>query len=192
MQFYIDEAIDCLFKLVHACNGERSNPAQAYRGASGEVLRRSRGCNGERSNSRRPFLVVAPPAIHKQGAPLSAGKSVSAVSVAVHDVLPDRNVMLEVDEGQHKTRACECEQIRMINITQALGSETTIWIRYNPDAFKGGSCSRAKRHAILKSWLLWAFKEPRENLPTATVVQLFFDGFTEGGVRPWELLPAKQ
>ena len=106
------------------------------------------------------------------------------------DVLPDRIVILEVDENQHADRACECEQVRMINITHALGSETTVWIRYNPDPFRGASSSvtRAKRHSILREWLLWAFTTPRETLPTASVLHLFFDGFAESDVVPFTLL----
>ena len=52
--------------------------------------------------------------------------------------LADRIVILEVDEDQHSGRPCECEQTRMMNISQALGCERNIWIRYNPDGFKGG------------------------------------------------------
>ena len=104
------------------------------------------------------------------------------------DVLLDRIVLLEVDENQHKDRLCECEQVRMINISQALGSQTTIWIRYNPDSFQGGSVQKAKRHSILRQWLIWAFSTPREDLPTVCVLHLFFDGFTEGNVVPIQLL----
>ena len=104
------------------------------------------------------------------------------------DVLLDRTVVLEVDEDQHKHRPCECEQVRMINISQALGSQTTIWIRYNPDSFQGESVQKARRHSILRQWLTWAFSTPREDLPTVCVLHLFFDGFTEGNVVPIQLL----
>ena len=104
------------------------------------------------------------------------------------DVLLDRVVILEVDENQHIERACECEQTRMVNISQALGCETTVWIRYNPDSFKGGHATKAKRHSVLKEWLLWAFTTPRDGLPTVSVVHLFFDGYAEGNVTPHQLL----
>lgn len=99
----------------------------------------------------------------------------------------DRVVILEVDEGQHEDRPCECEQTRMMNISQALGCQRTLWIRYNPDAFKGNESrkwtSKAKRHAVLKQWLMWALTS--EDLPqhTISVVYLFFDGFCEGNVQ---------
>jgi hypothetical protein len=97
----------------------------------------------------------------------------------------DRIVILEIDENQHKDRPCECEQTRMMNVSQALGCERTVWIRYNPDSFKSEESrkwsSKAKRHAILKEWLIWALKS---ELPyTISVVHLFFDGFREGGVQ---------
>ena len=96
----------------------------------------------------------------------------------------DRIVILEIDEDQHKDRPCECEQTRMMNISQALGSERTIWIRYNPDAFRGPDSrrwtSKAKRHELLKQWLTWALTS---DLPhTISVIHLFFDGFREDGI----------
>ena len=96
----------------------------------------------------------------------------------------DRIVILEVDEDQHKDRPCECEQTRMMNVSQALGAERTVWIRYNPDAFASATSrswsSKAKRHAVLKEWLTWALTA--ETLPyTISVVHLFFDGFTNPG-----------
>ena len=106
--------------------------------------------------------------------------------------LPDRIVILEVDEDQHSGRACECEQVRMMNISQSLGCERTIWIRYNPDAFKGGESrkwtSSGKRHGVLKQWLEWSFKVDLCALGTISVLHLFFDGFSEGGVRIEKLL----
>ena len=98
----------------------------------------------------------------------------------------DRVVILEIDEGQHKDRPCECEQTRMMNISQAYGCERTVWIRYNPDAFKSPESRkwvhRRRRHEVLKSWLRWALTA--DTLPyTISVVHLFFDGFREGGVQ---------
>ena len=97
---------------------------------------------------------------------------------------PDRVVILEVDEDQHKNRPCQCEQTRMMNVSQALGCERTVWIRYNPDSFSSVESrkwtSKAKRHEVLKAWLTWALTE---ELPyTISVVHLFFDGFREGSV----------
>ena len=102
----------------------------------------------------------------------------------------DRIVILEVDEQQHKSRPCECEQTRMMNISQALHCEKTVWIRYNPDSFKSPESrkwSRTKRHDFLKQWLTWSLTEAI--LPyTISVVYLFFDGFGEGSVRVQQFL----
>lgn len=43
-------------------------------------------------------------------------------------------LVVEVDEYQHKGRNCECEQVRMMNMTQVLGLPT-IFIRWNPDDY---------------------------------------------------------
>jgi len=68
------------------------------------------------------------------------------------DFLWDRGhlcVVLEVDEGQHAGRTCECEQTRMINISQVLAAPHTLWIRFNPDAYQApapGQVHRPPRH----------------------------------------------
>ena len=55
--------------------------------------------------------------------------------------LADRIILLEVDEHQHKNRPCECEQTRMINISQSFGGMPTFWIRFNPDEYKPSTCN---------------------------------------------------
>ena len=89
-------------------------------------------------------------------------------------------LILEVDENQHKSYACECEQARMINITQALGM-TTIFVRYNPDKFKdtiGKYCkiTEKERHKILLRYLnsltLFKFTKTKVSL---NVFYLFYD-----------------
>lgn len=44
-------------------------------------------------------------------------------------------IVVEIDEHQHQSYTCECEQARMINISQSLGMQT-IFIRFNPDRYK--------------------------------------------------------
>ena len=97
----------------------------------------------------------------------------------------DRVVILEIDEEQHKHRPCECEQTRMMNVSQAMGSERTVWIRYNPDGFKSPEShrwrKRSRRHEVLQQWLMWALTA---ELPyTISVVYLFFDGYCEGNMQ---------
>jgi len=98
------------------------------------------------------------------------------------DTHPTRVVILEVDENQHKDRNCACEQTRMINIANSLGASQSVFVRFNPDTFKGGTrWSQAKRHDELVRWL-------RYLLTTEDViwdgsigaVYLFFDGYEQG------------
>ena len=106
--------------------------------------------------------------------------------------LESRIVILEIDEDQHKDRPYQCEQTRMVNISQAFGCERTIWIRYNPDSFKSIDKKKwnnsSKRHSLLKKWLNWAFTVDLSSLKTISVVYLFFDGFCEGDVQIKTLL----
>ena len=102
----------------------------------------------------------------------------------------DRIVILEVDENQHSYRPCECEQTRMMSVSQALGCAKTVWIRFNPDSFKSVESQRwttnAKRYRLLKQWLAWALTQ--ELIHTISVVYLFFDGFQESNVSIDKLL----
>lgn len=44
-------------------------------------------------------------------------------------------VYVEVDEHQHNSYVCECEQTRMINLVEARGMPVR-FIRYNPDVYE--------------------------------------------------------
>jgi hypothetical protein len=88
-------------------------------------------------------------------------------------------VILEVDENQHKSYTCECEQIRMVNLSHTYGGKPVFWIRYNPDEFKLPDGTKAtitlhKREEHLLEWVRYA----RERIPEAfvEVVHLFYDG----------------
>jgi hypothetical protein len=89
-------------------------------------------------------------------------------------------VNLEVDEDQHLGRPCECDQARMVNITQAQGMPG-LWVRYNPDKYKGQTATIRDRHRL--NYLVATVRECLAKPPTATadylrVVQLFFDDFS--------------
>lgn len=45
-------------------------------------------------------------------------------------------IILEVDENQHQSYACECEISRMIQLHNDFGGIPLIFIRYNPDSYK--------------------------------------------------------
>ncbi len=88
-------------------------------------------------------------------------------------------VIVEVDEFQHKSYQCLCEQTRMINITQTFGGLPVFWIRYNPDSFimpnkQKSSISQLKRELHLLDWIHWSMKTVPTNL--AEVIYLFYDG----------------
>ena len=90
----------------------------------------------------------------------------------------DHIVILEVDEDQHKTYQCACEQTRMINLTQAFGGISVFWIRYNPDSFKGkAKVTQKQRETHLLEWIRWALK--REPKSLCEVLYLFYDGCGE-------------
>ena len=88
-------------------------------------------------------------------------------------------VILEVDEYQHQSRPCECEQTRMVNITQGYHTPC-IWIRFNPDEYKGQKESIREIHRFER--LIKTIQEsltmiPKNNQETLRVCHLFFDGF---------------
>jgi hypothetical protein len=95
--------------------------------------------------------------------------------------LPDRIVIIEVDEDQHKNYPCECEQIRMINISNGFGGMPVFWIRYNPDNFKTNckviKISQVQKQRHLLDWLKVSFQRQVTHL--AEIVYLFYDGCQE-------------
>ena len=101
-------------------------------------------------------------------------------------------VILEVDEFQHNDRPCECEQTRMVNVTQSLGMPC-LWIRYNPDNFKGQKASLKEKDR--KDLLLRVLTEALTSSPPAStheflrICYLFFDEFELGDPIRTECIP---
>lgn len=95
--------------------------------------------------------------------------------------LSDRIIIIEVDEDQHKSYPCECEQIRMINLSQGFGGMPVFWIRFNPDGFKTDQksmkVSQLKKQQHLLDWLKFSFQ--KEMIHLAEVIYLFYDGCQE-------------
>jgi hypothetical protein len=104
---------------------------------------------------------------------------------------PTHKVILECDEFQHNDRPCECEQTRMVNVTQALGMPC-LWVRYNPDDFKGQKASLKELHRrdvllrVLKASLT---ESPRSTSDLLRIQHLFFDGFQWGQPIETETIP---
>jgi len=91
----------------------------------------------------------------------------------------DHFVYLEVDEHQHQSYACECEQIRMINLAEVRGIPVT-FIRYNPDMYQPLSGQKyqniEKRERKLIEWVIYAMKNnPYDNGCMVNVLYLFYD-----------------
>ncbi len=101
--------------------------------------------------------------------------------------MPDRAVIIEVDEYKHEGRICDT--VRMYNVAQDLGYERCIWLRYNPDAFKRrrGDSKRWTnngRLSLLAKWLDHCCTASLDAFPThVSVVHLFYDRFCEGDVK---------
>ena len=94
-------------------------------------------------------------------------------------------VCLEVDEHQHKSYPCLCEQQRMVNISQAMGMPT-LFLRFNPDRFtdpsgRTSTMGAAARAKLLTSWVTWALTpeySPAATGAFCTAVYLCYDGFS--------------
>ena len=104
---------------------------------------------------------------------------------------PTHKVILEVDEFQHRERPCECEQTRMVNVTQSLGMPC-LWIRFNPDDFKGQKASLREQHR--RELLTKVLTESLSDIPTSScdilrIKHLYFDGFQVGQSIPIERMP---
>lgn len=96
-------------------------------------------------------------------------------------------VIVEVDEEQHRSRPCICEQTRMVNLAQALAMPT-FFLRYNPDSYKKplerrrfDHESTAMRLERLKCWLDYTL----QNSPVTfgdfvRVMYLYYDGHHDG------------
>jgi hypothetical protein len=104
---------------------------------------------------------------------------------------PTHKVILEVDEFQHRDRPCECEQTRMVNVTQSFGMPC-LWVRYNPDEFKGqkNSLKEVDRRDLLLRVLSETLVDiPQHSSDTLRVKHLFFDGFKLGEQLKTERIP---
>lgn len=92
-------------------------------------------------------------------------------------------IVLEVDERQHKFNEENCECVRMVNISQALG-KPTMFIRYNPDTYKtkDKECNVItwRRKETLSKWLDKLLKTSHEEIQLygfCSFVQLFYDDY---------------
>ena len=93
-------------------------------------------------------------------------------------------VYVEVDENQHRSYACECEQGRMINLVHVRGMPVR-WIRYNPDVYEPMEGQRKvkleQREKKLVEHVKWAMKHsPSEDGMFSNVLYLYYDDYDSG------------
>ena len=97
-------------------------------------------------------------------------------------------IIVEVDENQHRTYECRCEQARMINIVQDVGGGLPVtFIRYNPDRYidnmgkKIDARNKSTRHKILTEVIDSVILYKPEN--QFEVIYLFYDGHGSNNFR---------
>lgn len=94
----------------------------------------------------------------------------------------DKIVIVECDEHQHRERQCECEQTRMVNISQSYGGVPVYFIRWNPDNYVSYDTRLpeivARRHLTLAKYL-HEIEMNRIELPHGLlcVCYMYYDGW---------------
>jgi len=85
-----------------------------------------------------------------------------------------------IDENQHKSYACECEQGRMIQLHQDFGGTPVLFIRYNPDSYKDYEGKIQKQNKNRETKLIELLKGLNHrtdwNYPLS-VYYLYYDGY---------------
>jgi hypothetical protein len=88
---------------------------------------------------------------------------------------------VEVDEHQHRSYTCECEQIRMVNLAN-IRAMPILFLRYNPDEYEPSGKQKVEsmyqREEKLVEWIrYWIHHPPSEKNAVALVHYLFYDGY---------------
>ena len=103
----------------------------------------------------------------------------------------DKIIVLECDEYQHRERNCDCEQIRMVNISQSFGGIPVYFIRWNPDNYTPGNINKNpedlnKRYKLCGD-LIEGIKNSRVELEKTllSVIYLYFDGWNGLNKEKW-------
>lgn len=74
-------------------------------------------------------------------------------------------IIVEVDENQHNTYACKCEQTRMINVFQDFGGMPVVFICYNPDNYVDSNLKKQKTNHSRENRLLSVISSCRLHIP---------------------------
>ena len=107
--------------------------------------------------------------------------------------LGDKILIFECDEEQHRARACECEQTRMVNIGQSFGGVPVYFIRWNPDNYKPLGHTKMediKKRYILVADLIADISANRVVLPNAfiSVIYLYYDNWSSLTDEKWQII----
>ncbi len=106
----------------------------------------------------------------------------------------DKIIVVECDEHQHRERACECEQTRMVNIGQLFGGVPVYFLRWNPDDYTAESRAMPealpKRYKLLGDLIRDMLNNTMVSLPKALVsaLYLYYDGWNGLHNETWKVL----
>jgi hypothetical protein len=105
----------------------------------------------------------------------------------------DKIVILECDEHQHRERAYDCEQTRMINIGQSFGGIPVYFIRWNPDDYSPANSRKLpedikKRHKLVGD-LIADINENKVTLPSGlvSVLYMYYDDWSSLAEEQWKV-----
>jgi hypothetical protein len=93
--------------------------------------------------------------------------------------MPTHEVIVEVDENQHRGYDESCECARISEIVGAIGGKSVVFVRYNPDTVRYGGTIRAVTASERIDLLVDTVKHELRNAPTTfsvRLVQLWYDG----------------
>jgi hypothetical protein len=87
-------------------------------------------------------------------------------------------IILEVDENQHHSYNCECEQARMINLFQDFGGLPVIFVRFNPDGYTDNKNKRIQYNKAREKRLLTTLNSLLIHIPKdlLSVIYLYYNG----------------
>lgn len=92
---------------------------------------------------------------------------------------PHFYLIVEVDENQHSSYPCECEQSRMIQIHNDCKGTPVIFIRYNPDDYTTNGIkypwNKSRETTLLK--VIKSFDNIDDWFRPLSVMYLFYDGY---------------
>ena len=92
--------------------------------------------------------------------------------------LPTHDVIVEVDENQHRGYAESCECARISEIVGAIGGKPLVFIRYNPDTFRFAGKTHQVTAAERIDLLVATIHREIARIPTrfeVRLVQLWYD-----------------